>query len=141
MTYASRTDHEVHPPPPHMMYCWEGMLSSFNLAVVSCPYKSLCRNGGSSKTVYRPEHDFVLNARMLARGPPLCADMTPYDSGTDSHMQGLSFHPTLMVVSALTLKRWIVQFGTFEISITKISELDDPSFQREGTYDHESRMK
>ena len=57
MTYASRTDLELHHPPPHMMYCWKGMLSSFHLVVVSCPYKSLCRNGGSSKTVYRPEHE------------------------------------------------------------------------------------
>ena len=45
MTYASRTDHELHHPLPHMMYCWKGMLSSFHLAVVSYPYKSLCRNG------------------------------------------------------------------------------------------------
>ena len=117
MTYASHTDLELHHPPPHMMYCWKGMLSSFNLAVVSCPYKPLCRNGGSSKTVYRPEHDFALNARMLACGPPRCADMPSYDSVTDSPMQGLSFRPTLMVVGALTLKRWIVQFRSFEISL------------------------
>ena len=141
MTYASRVDHELHHPPPHMMYCWEDMLSSFNLVVVSYPYKSLCGNGGSSKTVYRPEHDLVLNARMLARGPLRCADMTPRDSVTDSPMQGLSFHPTLMVVGALTLKRWIVQFGSFDISEQKYPLLDDPPFQREGTYDHESRMK
>ena len=109
MTYASRKEHELHHPSPRVMYCWKGMLSSFNLAVASYPYKSLCGNGGSSKTVYRPEHEFVLDARMLARGPPRCADMTPRDSVTDSPMQGLSFHPTLMVVGALTLKRWIVQ--------------------------------
>ena len=121
MTYASRTDLELHHPPPHMMYCWEGMLSSFNLVVVSCPYKPLCRNGGSSKTVYRPEHDFVLNARMLACGPPRCAYMTPYDSGMDNPMQGLSFRPTLMVLGALMLKRRTVQFRSFEISVAEIS--------------------
>jgi len=121
MTYASRIDHETHFPHPHMMYCWKDMLSSFNLVVVSYPYKSLCGNGGSSKTVYRPEHDFVLDARMLARGPPRCADMTPCDSVTDSPMQELSFNPTLMVVGALTLKQWIVQVGSFDISVTKIS--------------------
>ena len=67
--------------------------------------------------------------------------MTPYDSVTDSPMQGLSFHPTLMVVGALMCKRWIVQYGYLDISKQKYPLLDDPPFTHEGTYDHESRMK
>ena len=67
--------------------------------------------------------------------------MTLYDSVTDSPMQGLSFHLTLMVVGALSWKLWIVQYGSLDISKQKYPLLDDPPFTHEGTYDHESRMK
>ena len=63
----------------------------------------------------------VLAGRMLACGPLLCADMTLYDSITDSPMQGLPFHPTPMVLGALMWKRWIVQFGSFDISVREVS--------------------
>jgi hypothetical protein len=42
-------------------------------------------------------------------GPLRCADVPLYDSVVDSHAHGLSFPPTLVVVGALMLKRWIVQ--------------------------------
>ena len=55
----------------------------------------------------------VLTRRLLACGPPRCAGVTSYDSAMDSPMQGLSFNPTLMVVGALTWKRWIAQEQIF----------------------------
>ena len=42
-------------------------------------------------------------------GPLRCSDVPLYDSVVDSHAHGLSFPPTLVVVGALMLKRWIVQ--------------------------------
>ena len=84
----------------------------------------------------------MLAGRMLACGPLLCADMTLYDSITDSPMQGLPFHPTPMVLGALMWKRWIawiVQLSIFLLE--KYPLLDDPPFPDEGTYDHKSRMK
>ena len=41
-----------------------------------------------------------------------CAYVPLYDSVVDSHAHGLSFPPTLVVVGALMLKRWIVQYGS-----------------------------
>ena len=65
----------------------------------------------------------MLTGRMVACGPSRCADMTLYDSVTDSPMQELSFHPTPMVVGALTWKRWIVQYGSLDISTEEISAI------------------
>jgi hypothetical protein len=42
-------------------------------------------------------------------GPLRCSDVPLYDSVADSHAHGFSFPPTLVVVGALMLKRWIVQ--------------------------------
>ena len=42
--------------PPNMIYCCEDLLSGFNLAVVSCPYKPVCRNGVSSKNGMSSSH-------------------------------------------------------------------------------------
>ena len=42
--------------PPNMTYCCKDLWSSFNLAVVSYPYESLCRNGGSSKNGIPSSH-------------------------------------------------------------------------------------
>ena len=67
---------------------------------------------------------------MLACGPPLCADMTLYDSITDSPMQGLPFHPTPMVLGALMWKRWIVQFGSFDISVREVSVIGRSTVSR-----------
>ena len=72
----------------------------------------------------------VLAGRMLACGPPLCADMTLYDSITDSLMQGLPFHPTPMVLGALMWKRWIVQFGSFDISVGEVSVIGRSTVSR-----------
>ena len=43
--------------------------------------------------------------------------MPLYDSVVDSHAHGLSFPPTLVVVGALMLKRWIVQIGASEVTV------------------------
>ena len=72
----------------------------------------------------------VLAGRMLACGPLLCADMTLYDSITDSPMQGLPFHPTPMVLGALMWKRWIVQFGSFDISVGEVSVIGRSTVSR-----------
>ena len=86
------------------------LYTGFHFAVVPCPHEPLCRNGVSSKTIYRPDLGAnVLTDRIIACGPPRCVDVTSYDSVTDSPIQWLSFHPTLMVVGALMCKRWIVQ--------------------------------
>ena len=45
-------------------------------------------------------------------GPLRCSDVPLYDSVMDSHAHGLSFSPTLEVVGALMLKRWIAQYGS-----------------------------
>jgi hypothetical protein len=48
----------------------------------------------------------------VTHGPLRCADVPLYDSFVGSHAHGLSFPRTLVVVGALMLKRWIVQYGS-----------------------------
>jgi hypothetical protein len=48
----------------------------------------------------------------VTHGPRRCADVPLYDRVVDSHAHGLSFPPTLVVVGALMLKRWIDQYGS-----------------------------
>jgi hypothetical protein len=52
----------------------------------------------------------------LHYGPLRCSDVPLYDSVVDSHAHGLSFPPTLVVLGALMLKRWIVQQRICSIS-------------------------
>ena len=72
----------------------------------------------------------MLAGRMLACGPPLCADMTLYDGITDNPMQVIPFHPTPMVLGALMWKRWIVQFGSFDISVGEVSVIGRSTVSR-----------
>ena len=68
--------------------------------------------------------------------------MCLYDSSMDSHAHGLSFPPTLAVVGALMLKRWIVQYGfLLSIFFWRRFVLDDPPYTHEGLYDHGDRSK
>ena len=64
----------------------------------------------------------------VTHGPLRCSDVPLCDSVVDIHAHGLSVPPTLVVVGALMLKRWIVQ-----------TCLDDSPLQHERTYDHEGR--
>ena len=48
----------------------------------------------------------------VTHGPLRCADVPLYDSAVDSHAHGISSPPTLVVVGALMLIQWIVQYGT-----------------------------
>ena len=53
----------------------------------------------------------------VTHGPLRCAYVPLYASGMDSHAHGLSVFPTLVVVGALMLKRWIVQYGSSKLLI------------------------
>ena len=50
---------------------------------------------------------WMVYGRVLPNGPLRNSDVPLYDSVVNSHAHGLSFSPTLVVVGALMLKRWI----------------------------------
>ena len=60
----------------------------------------------------RDSRPFSFARKEVTHGPLRCADVPLYGSVVDSHAHGLSFPPTLVVVGALTFKRWIVQNGS-----------------------------